>query len=143
MSNGKLGFTRELYDYYFDYTLPVGEKVNIKIVTQQQVTKLYVNGQFVSNATGEFNHNGTTKKSGITNATFALPLQRIGSETNAVQATIDNVNVTAADMYNKSKWTGTTNSETTYNNVEGLLRYAFDNDYTSRWHSNWKVLPIN
>ena len=138
MSNGKLGFTRELYDYYFDYTLPVGEKVNIKIVTQQQVTKLYVNGQFVSNATGEFNHNGTTKKSGITNATFALPLQRIGSETNAVQATIDNVNVTAADMYNKSKWTGTTNSETTYNNVEGLLRYAFDNDYTSRWHSNWK-----
>lgn len=46
MSNGKLGFTRELYDYYFDYTLPVGEKVNIKIVTQQQVTKLYVNGQF-------------------------------------------------------------------------------------------------
>lgn len=63
----------------------------------------------------------TTKKSGITNATFALPLQRIGSETNAVQATIDNVNVTAADMYNKSKWTGTTNSETTYNNVEGLL----------------------
>ena len=65
MSNGKLGFTRELYDYYFDYTLPVGEKVNIKIVTQQQVTKLYVNGQFVSNATGEFNHNGTTKKSGI------------------------------------------------------------------------------
>ena len=41
-------------------------------------------------------------------------------------------------MYNKSKWTGTTNSETTYNNVEGLLRYAFDNDYTSRWHSNWK-----
>lgn len=138
MSNGKLGFTRELYDYYFDYTLPVGEKVNIKIVTQQQVTKLYVNGHFVSNATGEFNHNGTTKKSGITNATFALPLQRIGSETNAVQATIDNVNVTAADMYNKSKWTGTTNSETTYNNVEGLLRYAFDNDYTSRWHSNWK-----
>ena len=107
-------------------------------MTQQQVTKLYVNGQFVSNATGEFNHNGTTKKSGITNATFALPLQRIGSETNAVQATIDNVNVTAADMYNKSKWTGTTNSETTYNNVEGLLRYAFDNDYTSRWHSNWK-----
>lgn len=138
MSNGKLGFTRELYDYYFDYTLPVGEKVNIKIVTQQQVTKLYVNGQFVSNASGEFNHNGTTKKSGITNATFALPLQRIGSETNAVQATIDNINVTAADMYNKSRWTGTTNSETTYNNVEGLLRYAFDNDYTSRWHSNWQ-----
>ena len=62
MSNGKLGFTRELYDYYFDYTLPVGEKVNIKIVTQQQVTKLYVNGQFVSNATGEFNHNGTNQE---------------------------------------------------------------------------------
>ena len=26
MDNGKLGFTRELYNYYFDYKLPVGKR---------------------------------------------------------------------------------------------------------------------
>ena len=42
MDNGKIGFTRELYDYYFDYELPVGKQVNIQIVVEQQSAKLYV-----------------------------------------------------------------------------------------------------
>ena len=28
MDDGRVGFRRELYDYYFDYKLPVGEKVH-------------------------------------------------------------------------------------------------------------------
>ena len=45
MENGKLGFTRELYDYYFDYELPVGKKVNLKIVSTQQKTELFAKTQ--------------------------------------------------------------------------------------------------
>lgn len=142
MEDGRLGFTRELYNYYFDYELPVGTTVNLKIVTKQQETKLYVNGILVSNATGKFIHNNMEKKTGITNATFALPIERIGSKENAVIAVIDNVcvSITNADPYNKAAWTGTTNTETNIanNSNEGLLRYAFDNNTTSRWHSNWK-----
>ena len=74
MENGKLGFTRELYDYYFDYELPVGKKVNLKIVSTQQKTELFADGRSVGTAVGKFVHNGQVKKEGIKNATFALPI---------------------------------------------------------------------
>lgn len=142
MENGKLGFTRELYNYYFDYELPVGKTVTVTIKVDQQTTKLYVDGEFVSDATGKYIDKGIEKKTGITAATFALPLQRIGSKTSAINGVIDNVIVKKSeaetDQYNKSCWTGTTNSETQYNDTEGLLRYAFDNNPSTIWHSNWK-----
>lgn len=144
MDDGTLGFTRELYDYSFGYTLPVGKKVNVTIVTSQQKTQLYIDGKFVANASGKFVNKGLTKKTGITNSTFALPLQRIGSKTQAINATIDNVTVRKAteknaDPYGKSCWTGTTNSETPAqsNGTEGLLSYAFDGKSNTIWHSNW------
>ena len=61
MENGKLGFTRELYDYYFDYELPVGKKVNLKIVSTQQKTELFADGRSVGTAVGKFVHNGQVK----------------------------------------------------------------------------------
>ena len=93
MEDGKLGFTRELYNYYFDYQLPVGQKVNLRFVVRQQSTKLYVDGRHISDAVGKFIHNGMEKKTGIAHATFALPIGRIGSQTRAIAAVIDNVNV--------------------------------------------------
>ncbi|WP_291651409.1 discoidin domain-containing protein [Clostridium sp.] len=142
MENGKLGFTRELYNYYFDYELPVGKTVNIKIVTEQQKTKLYVNDEFVCDANGKYIHNDIVKKENITNATFALPLERIGSKTNAIEAIIDNVEVSESkeveDVYHKENWSGETNTETIYNDTEGKLEYAFDNNQNTIWHSNWQ-----
>lgn len=143
MDNGKLGFTRELYDYYFDYELPVGKQVNVQIVVQQQSAKLYVDGQFVSDAKGRFFHNNMVKKDNITNATFALPLERIGSKSDSIEAKIDNVVVTTApevkDEYNKSAWTGKTNSQTVNGGAtEGELLKAYDNKANTHWHSNWK-----
>ena len=153
MDNGKIGFTRELYDYYFDYELPVGKQVNIQIVVEQQSAKLYVDGQFVSDAKGRFFHNNMVKKDNITNATFALPLERIGSKTDSIEAEIDNVVVTTApeakDEYNKSKWSGKTNSEEkNANEKEGDLAKAFDNKANTHWHSKYngatdKVEDIN
>ena len=142
MEDGKLGFTRELYNYYFDYELPVGKTVNIKIVAQQQETTLYVDGELIGAATGKFIHNDIEKKTGIAYSTFAIPLERIGSETNAIAAVIDNVTVKEAeepvDLYNKAGWSGTTNSETVYSDTEGLLKYAFDDNAGTIWHSNWQ-----
>ena len=110
MEDGKLGFTRELYNYYFDYELPVGKTVNIEITTAQQKTSLYVNGEYVCDAKGKFIHNDMVKKDNIKHSTFALPLERIGSKTETVSAVIDNVVVTEkapeVDLYNKASWTG-------------------------------------
>lgn len=143
MEDGKLGFTRELYNYYFDYELPVGNNVTIMITTEQQKTSLYVNGEFVADAKGKFIHNDMVKKENISNATFALPLERIGSKTETVSAVIDNVVVSAKepeeDIYNKTAWAGKTNTETQNADAkEGELVKAFDNKANTHWHSNWK-----
>lgn len=138
MEDGNLGFTRELYEYKFDYKILAGKKVNLRIAVTQQKAELFVNGEFISAATGRFFHNDMVKKDRITNATFALPLERIGSKTKAIAAKIDNVRITSADMYNKAAWTGQTNSETPNLGSEGQLWQAFDNNAGTRWHSDWK-----
>lgn len=141
MEDGKLGFTRESYNYYFDYELPVGKNVNITIAVDQQKTSLYVNGEFVADAKGKFIHNDMVKKDNIVNATFALPLERIGSKTNAVSAVIDNVVVTEeVDIYNKAAWTGSADSETPTEHgggKEGVIGMAFDSNAGTHWHSDW------
>ena len=143
MENGKLGFTRELYDYYFDYELPVGKKVNLKIVSTQQKTELFVDGVSAGTAVGKFVHNGQVKKDGITNATFALPLERIGSETNALAGKIDNVVVSVLnteDKYNKKDWKITASSEYSANKEnEGEVVKAFDGKSVTKWHSEWQA----
>ena len=137
MDDGVLGFTRELHEYRFgNYKLPVNETINIRIEVESQSTKLYVNDEFVANATGRFVRNGKIKKDGITNATFALPLERIGSKENSIVATIDNVSVYNSEkgLISKEKWHGQTESEKKPDNP---FTFAFDNDPNTFWHSNW------
>ena len=136
MDDGRLGFRRELYDYYFDYKLPVGETVHLSISTNGTSTTLTVNGTTYE-ASGVYRNrqtDGEVRVEGITRATFLLPIQRIGSETNAIEAVIDNVTVKqgAAVDYNKSA------SETVYSSTEGLFEYAFDGNSGTIWHSNWQ-----
>ena len=145
MEDGKLGFTRELHNYYFDYTLPVGETVHIRITAEQQDTSLYVNGELVGEAVGKFIHNGMEKKTGITHSTFAIPVERIGSATNAIKATIDNVVVKAntdikpdnADYDYTGNIVYTTGSEQSQSGNEGPVSLAFDNNVNTFWHSEW------
>ena len=147
MDDGKLGFTRELYDYSFDYKLPVGKKVNISIRTETQKATLYVDGEKIGDATGSFFNVDANRvtKDGITNATFTMPLERIGSKENGIAARIDNVIVKPAkaeevvDQYNKKGWTAKTNSQTlTGESAGGHIEHAFDNNASTIWHSNWK-----
>ena len=147
MDDGTLGFTRELHDYSFGYTLPVGETVSLKIVAEQQVTTLFVNGQQFATATGKFVHNGVVKKSGIAHATFALPLERIGSETNAIKAVIDNVRldkVIVKDYSDDSRdipvevLTATAGDwQRGYEATEGPAELVLDGDPNTLWHTDW------
>lgn len=147
MDNGKLGFTRELYNYYFDYKLPVGKKVHVEIVTATQKTILKVDGETIGEATGSFYNEFAKRvtKDGIGNSTFTLPLQRIGSKIRGIAAEIDNIKVAPAstdkpvDQYNKAKWQARTNSWTqTGESAGGHLSHALDGNPATIWHSNWQ-----
>ena len=147
MADGTLGFTRELHDYSFGYRLPVGERVSVKIVSEQQVTSLYVDGELVGTATGSFTHNGEVKKTGIRHATFALPLERIGSETNAIKATIENVRldkVIVKDYSDDSRdipvevLTATAGDwQRGHEATEGPAELVLDGDPNTIWHTDW------
>ena len=147
MDDGTLGFTRELYDYSFGYTLPVGETVHIEIVAEQQVTSLYVDGELVGTATGKFVHNGEVKKSNIGHSTFALPLERIGSETNSIKAIIENLSVDKVivkDYSDDSRdipvevLTATAGDwQTGYEATEGPAELVLDGDPNTIWHTDW------
>ena len=45
-SDGKLKINRSYFEQKFDYTIPENKSVNVTIVGTQQVTKLYINGEF-------------------------------------------------------------------------------------------------
>lgn len=143
MDDGRLGFRRELYDYYFDYKLPVGETVHLAISTNGTSTTLTVNGTTYE-ASGVYRNrqtDGEVRVENISRATLLLPIQRIGSETNAIEAVIDNVTVKqgAAFDYNKAGWSKVeVDTETVYSSTEGLFEYAFDGNSGTIWHSNWQ-----
>lgn len=149
MDDGKLGFTREAYDYVFDYVVPVGEKVTLTIESGKGGTLLYVPG---SNsgipAVGSYTFEGDLKASNITRSVMSLPTQRIGSKTNAVKAEIDNVVVyDLVEMELDASALPNTGYQVTCDNEQPgeLIGKAFDNDPQTFWHStygdNKKDLP--
>ena len=86
---GQVGFSREGRDYSFDYTLPVGEWVNLTIRGEQNRTSLYVNGELVDTL-GDGEPFGEY-------ASFVFPLERIGSRTHSFHGMIKEIIVCAAD----------------------------------------------
>lgn len=103
-ASGKLGFTREGYEYEFNYTVPAGKEIALEIRTQPLKTTLHVNGQTYP-AAGKFIHNGTVKKDGIKNASLALPVHRIGSAANSIQGVITCVTIgTIKPKAKRKKW---------------------------------------
>ncbi len=78
---GKVGFTREGRTYTFDYTLPKGEWVNLKVEGEFGVTKLYAGGEsFFLGEEKEVDSLGSGEPF-EEHATFVFPLQRVGEQT--------------------------------------------------------------
>lgn len=146
MEDGKLGFTRELHDYTFDYELPEDEWVHVELKTSSEQTVLYINDEQIGNATGAFIHNDIVKKEDITNATFALPIQRIGSKENAVEGQFDNIFIGVAEPDDAGKVPSENievKATSEYDGEEAV--HVIDGDKGTIWHSDWsdssEVLP--
>ncbi|WP_422661322.1 discoidin domain-containing protein [Paenibacillus sp. EC2-1] len=135
MEDGKLGFTRELHDYTFNYKLAIGEWVNIKIETSNLKTSLYVNDEFKGYATGKYVHNDITKKENIGNSTLALPLHRIGSKTDSIKGELDNIIIEKSGAGKIPSSNMTVEATSSYKGEEA--NKVIDGDSLTIWHSDW------
>lgn len=90
--NGKLGFTAEHLEYEFDYTVVPNKRLSLTIESKPLRTVLKTGLFAKKKAVGSFSFDGTERKKGIKNSSFCIPVQRIGSKTNAVKAKIYNIN---------------------------------------------------
>ncbi len=86
---GKVGFSRENYDFSFDYELPVNEWVELEFKNEQNRMTLYVNGELVD-VLGD----GEKVEGRPLVATGMFPFARIGSQTNAFVGYVDDVRLT-------------------------------------------------
>lgn len=132
---GKVGFSREGYNYSFNYTLPKGEWVDITIIGKINKTELYINGEYVD----EISKSSSEGKFG----TFVFPLETVGSESNSFKGNIDNLTITnVATIYDEtlipqSQMTITATSEQPNVGTEGLASFAIDGDEGTIWHTKY------
>ena len=89
---GKLGFSRENYHYFFNYTVPAEQWTHIAITGDNKGTSLYVNGRLVEKLEGAMHVFANDKKMAKVQTLF-FPLQFIGDKKNAFHGYIDNVKV--------------------------------------------------
>ncbi|WP_277562347.1 discoidin domain-containing protein [Breznakia sp. PFB2-8] len=94
---GKVGFTRENFDYSFDYTLPVNEWVELEIKNQRNVAQLYVNGELVDTL-----GDGEKVEGRPLLATTMIPFARIGSKSNSFIGYVDDVRLGVSKEYNST-----------------------------------------
>ncbi|MEG1287652.1 MAG: discoidin domain-containing protein [Clostridium sp.] len=132
---GKVGFSRELYDFSFDYELPVGEWAELSIVGMMNKTQLYVNGVLVD----EISKAGTDGKY---HGTFVFPLETIGSKTNSFKGLVDEIVVSNTKMVSDKSiipqeyMTATATSEQA-GGSEGPASLAIDGNESSIWHTKY------
>ncbi|WP_455683017.1 family 20 glycosylhydrolase [Thomasclavelia sp.] len=83
---GKVGISREYFDYSFDYSLPKGEWVYLTVEGKLNVTNLYVNGKLTSSL--------GSSETWSPYATTPFPLGQIGSKEKGFEGMIDKLTVT-------------------------------------------------
>lgn len=142
---GKVGFSRIGYDYSFNYELPKDKWVKLEIKGYANKAELYVNGSLADT----LSQNDTGGKY----ATLTLPLERIGSKSSSFKGVIDSLKIsTTGSQVDNTDYTLIDNSNFTYSTdnenpavgKEGPISYAFDNDPSTFWHTNYspyKALP--
>lgn len=150
-NTGKVGFSREGYDYSFDYTLPKGEWVELTFRGGKDTVALYVDGELVddnpeiryaNHETTELSANLTAK--GITKiCTMMIPVGRIGSTTKSFKGLIDDVTVsTSKAITGNYSDAAIAQSELTASGcsthaAEGSYAAMLDGDANTYWHTNY------
>ncbi|TWF41750.1 hexosaminidase [Chitinophaga polysaccharea] len=90
---GKLGFSREGYDYTFDYTVPANQWTKLAISGDHKGTRLYVNGQLVQSLEKKKIGFAGAKDSMAIVQTLVFPLQNIGDTSHAFKGVIKDIQV--------------------------------------------------
>ncbi|MDD6066003.1 MAG: family 20 glycosylhydrolase [Firmicutes bacterium] len=136
-NTGKVGFSREGYDYSFDYTLPEDEWVYLTIKGNKDSAELYVNGSFQSLASMD-----NQTKSAYRLATLTIPIQRIGSAgENGFVGLIDGLMLSDGKDHtiiptDDFRFT-CDNEKNPASGNDGPISYAFDGNEATMWHSNY------
>lgn len=150
-NTGKVGFSREGYNYSFNYTLPKGEWVELTFRGGNNTAELYVNGELVDNNPDMYFENHPTREltaalpSNIKKVvTLMIPFGRIGSMTKSFKGQIGSVAVGKELEINderglipQNQMEASACSEATENGNEGPVRFVLDGNPATFWHSNW------
>lgn len=107
---GKVGISRENFDYSFNYELPVNEWVELEIKNKQNRVELYVNGA-LKDTLGD----GEQVEGRPMLATTMFPIDTIGSKTKAFEGYVDDIRVgkavegtyTSTIALDRAVWTAT------------------------------------
>ncbi|CQR46154.1 O-GlcNAcase NagJ precursor [Paraliobacillus sp. PM-2] len=137
--DGYVGYDFGNLSYSFNHKLVAGEQTTLTFITDMEKTRLLVNGDEVA----------LTEDTSMPYNTLVLPLERIGSATDALDGTISTFNVTKGKYIDPTKidpstMTITASSEEknqSNTSVEGPIELAFDNDTDTIWHSEWDKNP--
>ncbi|TWF40611.1 hexosaminidase [Chitinophaga polysaccharea] len=90
---GKLGFSREGYDYVFDYVVPENQWTRLAISGDHKGTRLYANDKLVQSLQGQKRNFRGTKDSMLIVQTLFFPLQYIGDTAHAFKGVIKDLKV--------------------------------------------------
>ncbi len=149
INTGKVGYSREGYDFSFDYTLPAGEWHTLQFCSGQDSVSLYVDGELVDNNPDIYfaNHPTTELSAKLSShnirktATMLVPLGRIGSKTNSFKGEIDYVTVTGtketSGEYGKLSREGWTAAACSTHATEGSKEAVLDGDNSTYWHQDY------
>ena len=147
-NTGKVGYSREGYDYSFDYTLPEDEWVHLTIKGYKDKAELYVNDS--DTAIPAVMDTATKLGTQYRLATLNIPIKYIGSTTgNSFNGLIDEIELTNDQddsIIPTTEFSFTCdNEQNPAQGSDGPISNAFDGDITTLWHSQYspsiKALP--
>ena len=147
-NTGKVGYSREGYDYYFDYTLPEDEWVHLTIKGYKDKAELYVNDS--DTAIPAVMDTATKLGTQYRLATLNIPIKYIGSTTgNSFNGLIDEIELTNDQDDSIIPTTDFSftcdNEQNPAEGSDGPISNAFDGDSSTLWHSQYspsiKALP--
>lgn len=84
---GRVGITRDTWDYSFNYTLPVNQWVHLKLVANGRDLTLYADGQLI----GKPVRNKFPESHRY--SSFVFPIEKIGAEENAFEGLVDELKI--------------------------------------------------
>lgn len=135
-ATGKVGLTRDTWDYSFNYTLPVGQWVKLTLVANGRNLTLFADDQEIGAPT-RHKYPQSHKYD-----TFIFPLEYVGAEANAFNGAIDSFRLTkqaGPDMTTVLPTTGfkiSVNSEQG-SGADGNISAVLDGNKNSYWHSRY------